>query len=88
MLINNKIQINAEEFIKNQKGYKQSYGIDNSFNAKKLQLKGNFGGEFSELINHEYKEIQEIKNTNSTYLREILKKCKKVDKLEGLKMVI
>ena len=31
-----------------------------------------------------YKEIQEIKNTNSTYLREILKKCKKVENLNNL----
>ena len=85
MLINNKIKINAEESIKKQKGYKQSYGIESSFNINKLPIKGDLGGEYSELTNHEYKEIQEIKNTNSTYLREILKKCKKVENLEGLK---
>ena len=84
MLINNKIKINAEESIKKQKGYKQSYGIESSFNTKKLPIKGDLGGEYSELTNHEYKEIQEIKNTNSTYLREILKKCKKVENLEDL----
>lgn len=85
MLINNKIKINAEESIKKQKGYKQSYGIESSFNIKKLPIKGDLGGEYSELTNHEYKEIQEIKNTNSTYLREILKKCKRVENLKGLK---
>ena len=85
MLINNKIKINAEESIKKQKGYKQSYGIESSFNINKLPIKGDLGGEYSALTNHEYKEIQEIKNTNSTYLREILKKCKKVENLEGLK---
>ena len=84
MLINNKIKINAEESIKKQKGYKQSYGIESSFNTKKLPIKGDLGGEYSELTNHEYKEIQEIKNTNSTYLREILKKCKKVENLKDL----
>jgi len=84
MLINNKIKINAEESIKKQKGYKQSYGIESSFNTKKLPIKGDLGGEYSELTNHEYKEIQEIKNTNSTYLREILKKCKKVENLKNL----
>ena len=84
MLINNKIKINAEESIKKQKGYKQSYGIESSFNTKKLPIKGDVGGEYSELTNHEYKEIQEIKNTNSTYLREILKKCKKVENLKDL----
>ena len=84
MLINNKIKINAEESIKKQKGYKQSYGIESSFNTKKLPMKGDLGGEYSELTNHEYKEIQEIKNTNSTYLREILKKCKKVENLKDL----
>lgn len=84
MLINNKIKINAEESIKKQKGYKQSYGIESSFNTKKLPIKGELGGEYSELTNHEYKEIQEIKNTNSTYLREILKKCKKVENLKDL----
>lgn len=84
MLINNKIKINAEESIKKQKGYKQSYGIESSFNIKKLPIKGDLGGEYSELTNHEYKEIQEIKNTNSTYLREILKKCKKVENLKDL----
>ena len=85
MLINNKIKINTEESIKKQKGYKQSYGIESSFNIKKLPLKGDLGGDYSELTNHEYKEIQEIKNTNSTYLREILKNCKKVENLKGLK---
>ena len=84
MLINIKIKINAEESIKKQKGYKQSYGIESSFNTKKLPIKGDLGGEYSELTNHEYKEIQEIKNTNSTYLREILKKCKKVENLKDL----
>ena len=84
MLINNKIKINAEESIKKQKGYKQSYGIESSFITKKLPIKGDLGGEYSELTNHEYKEIQEIKNTNSTYLREILKKCKKVENLKDL----
>ena len=84
MLINNKIKINAEESIKKQKGYKQSYGIESSFNTKKLPIKGDLGGEYSELTNHEYKEIQEIKNTNSTYLREIIKKCKKVENLKDL----
>lgn len=84
MLINNKIKINAEESIKKQKGYKQTYGIESSFNTKKLPIKGDLGGEYSELTNHEYKEIQEIKNTNSTYLREILKKCKKVENLKDL----
>lgn len=85
MLINNKIKINTEELIKKQKGYKQSYGIESSFNIKKLPIKGDLGGEYSELTNHEYKEIQEIKNTNSTYLREILKKCKRVENLKSLK---
>lgn len=84
MLINNKIKINAEESIKKQKGYKQSYGIESSFNINKLPIKGDLGGEYSVLTNHEYKEIQEIKNTNSTYLREILKKCKKVGNLSDL----
>ena len=84
MLINNKIKINAEESIKKQKGYKQGYGIESSFNIKRLPVKGDFGGEYSESTNHEYKEIQEIKNTNSTYLREILKKCKKVENLKEL----
>lgn len=84
MLINNKIKINAEESIKKQKGYKQSYGIESSFNINKLPIKGDLGGEYSVLTNHEYKEIQEIKNTNSTYLREILKKCKKVKNLKDM----
>lgn len=84
MLINNKIKINAEESIKKQKGYKQSYGVESLFNVNKLPIKGDLGGEYSVLTNHEYKEIQEIKNTNSTYLREILKKCKKVGNLSDL----
>lgn len=85
MLINNKIKINSEETINQQKEYKKSYGVESSFNIRKLPLTGNLGGEFSELTNHEYKEIQEIKNTNSTFLKEILKKCKNVDGLKGLK---
>ena len=84
MLIDNKIKINDEESIKKQREYKQNYGIESSFNINKLPIKGDLGGEYSELTNHEYKEIQEIKNTNSTYLREILKKCKKVENLNNL----
>lgn len=84
MLIDNKIKINAEESIKKQKGYRQGYGIQSAFNVKKLPIQGDMSGEYSELINHEYKEIQEIKNTYSTYLREILKKCKKVEVLKNL----
>lgn len=84
MLINNKIKINAEESIKKQKGYKQNYGFESSFNINNLPLRGDFSSEYSESTNHEYKEIQEIKNTNSTYLREILKKCKTVKNLKEL----
>ena len=55
MLIDNKIKINAEESIKKQREYKQNYGIESSFNINKLPIKGDLGGEYSELTNHEYK---------------------------------
>ena len=52
MLIDNKIKINAEESIKKQREYKQNYGIESSFNINKLPIKGDLGGEYSELTNH------------------------------------
>lgn len=80
MLINNKIKINSEELLKRQKEFKKNYSIE----GKYLSLIGKIGQSKNEVTNHEYKEIQEIKNTNSTFLREVLKKCKKVNKLENL----
>lgn len=85
MLINNKIKTNSEESIVNKKENKHNYGFENLFNLKKLPINGKLEVELSNLTNHEYKEIQEVKNTNSIYLREILKKCKKIGCLSNLK---
>ena len=75
MLADNKIRVNAEETLKEEKKNKYTWG-----HPQKMNLES----EYSESTNHEYKEIQEIKNTYSTYLREVLKNCDKVDSLENL----
>lgn len=85
MLINNKIKIKAEELYKQEKQTKENYSTEGSINFEKLKLGSKLGNEFTELFNHEYKEFQEIKNTNSIYLREVLKKCKKVQSMQNLK---
>ena len=76
MLADNKIRVNAEETLKEEKKNKYTWG-----HSQKMNLES----EYSESTNHEYKEIQEIKNTYSTYLREVLKNCDKVGSLENLK---
>ena len=84
MLINNRIGIKAEDSYKHEKQQKESYVTDGSINLKKFKIGTNLGNELIESTNHEYKEFQEIKNTNSVYLRELIKKCKVVNTLDGL----
>ena len=84
MLINNRIGIKAEDSYKHEKQQKESYVTDGSINLKKFKIGTNLGNELMESTNHEYKEFQEIKNTNSVYLRELIKKCKVVNTLDGL----
>lgn len=85
MLINNKIKITAEESYKKELQNKENYSTEGSISLEKIKFGSKLGNEFSEKIGHEYKEVQEIKNTNSTYLREVLKKCKEVESLNNLK---
>lgn len=85
MLINNRIRIKAEESYKHEKQNKENYSTEGSINFEKIKLGSKLGNELIELSNHEYREFQEIKNTNSIYLREILKKCKNVKSLNNLK---
>lgn len=84
MLINNRIGIKAEDSYKHEKQQKESYVTDGSINLKRFKIGTNLGNELIESTNHEYKEFQEIKNTNSVYLRELIKKCKVVNTLDGL----
>ncbi len=84
MLINNRIKIKVEEFYKREKQNKEIYSIEGSVNPKKIKFGSKLGNELMELSSHEYREFQEIKNTNSIYLREVLKKCRNVDSLNNL----
>ena len=81
MLINNRIKIKVEEFYKREKQNKENYSIEGSINPQKIKFGSKLGNELMELSSHEYREFQEIKNTTSIYLREVLKKCRKVDSL-------
>lgn len=83
MLIENKIKVNAEETFKNEWQSKASQTVN--LIPQKTIFNSKYENEILQSNGHEYKEFQEIKNTNSTYLREILKKCKTVDKIENLK---
>ena len=85
MLINNRIKIKVEEFYKREKQNKENYSIEGSINPQKIKFGSKLGNELMELSSHEYREFQEIKNTTSIYLREVLKKCRKVDSLNNLK---
>lgn len=85
MLINNRIKIKAEESYKQESQNKESYNIEGAINLDKIKLGSKLGNELIKLSNHEYTEFQEIKNTNSIYLREVLKKCKNIKCLDNLK---
>lgn len=74
MLIDNTIKEKAEISYKNEQTDKQLIGLKGEIN-KRMKLSPNANFENSTTKSYEYKEMQEIKNTNSTYLSKIIDVC-------------
>ena len=83
MLIDNTIKEKAEISYKNEQADKQSVGVNAEIN-RSMKIFPTATLENSNTKTYEYKEMQEIKNTNSTYLSKVIDVCK-VDELKNLK---
>ncbi len=79
MLINNKRKLQEELSIKNEKSQKKAFSLNGILTQNKASLTPTIANEKSTVKTYEYKELQEIKETNSTYLSEIIKKCKNIN---------
>ena len=79
MLINNE-RVDKEELTYRDE-YSNGYtiGANVSINKKMGNILPSVSRENSNTKTYEYKELQEIKNTNSTYLNEIINVCKDLD---------
>lgn len=75
MLIDNTIKEKAEISYKNEQFNKHSLGVTAKIN-KNMKLSPTANFENANTKTYEYKEMQEIKNTNSTYLSKIIEVCK------------
>lgn len=83
MLIDNTIKEKAEISYKNEQAGKQSVGVNAEIN-RSMKILPTATLENSNTKTYEYKEMQEIKNTNSTYLSKVIDVCK-IDELKNLK---
>ncbi len=79
MLINNKRKSQTELSIKDEESQKKTLSLGGNLIKEKSSLTPTIANENSTVKTYEYKELQEIKETNSTYLSEVIKKCKKID---------
>lgn len=76
MLINNKRKEKEEFSFKDEYSNKYSIGATGKITKNIREITPNVLNENSNTKTYEYKELQEIKNTNSTYLSEIIDVCK------------
>jgi hypothetical protein len=76
MLIDNKIKSQVEQKYKNEYLERQSSGLFGEIKKNPLKFGANISEEKSNTKTYEYRELQEIKNTNSTYLSLLMQKCK------------
>ena len=76
MLINNERVDKEELTYKDEYSMGYSIGANASLNKKSGNILPSISRENSNTKTYEYKELQEIKNTNSTYLNEIINVCK------------
>lgn len=79
MLINNKRKSQEELSIKDEETQKMSLSLGGNIIKNKNYLVPGISNENLATKTYEYKELQEIKETNSTYLSEIIKKCKSIE---------
>lgn len=78
MLMDNSIKNKVELNYKNELHEKKSASANVDFN-KRLKVLPNVNLENSNTRTYEYKELQEIKNTNSTYLSKLIDYCQDED---------
>ena len=79
MLINNKRKSHQELSIKDEETQKKSLSLGGTFSKNSVSVMPTIANENSNIKTYEYKELQEIKETNSTYLSEIMNKCKNIN---------
>lgn len=79
MLINNKIKEKEEIAYKNEHLQKYLVGATSNLTKGIGILTPNITNENSNTKTYEYKELQEIKNTNSTYLSKVINVCKEMN---------
>lgn len=79
MLINNKRKSKEELSIKDEETQKMTLALGGHIIKAKNSFSPSISNENSATKTYEYKELQEIKETNSTYLSEIIKECKTID---------
>lgn len=77
MLINNKGKSKEELSIKDEETQKMTLTMGGNIIKDKNSFSPSILNENSATKTYEYKELQEIKETNSTYLSEIIKKMQK-----------
>jgi len=80
MLIDNKLKTNIEKTYRNEQSNKNG----GSVNLKSGALGASISDEDTNTKTFEYREVQEVKNTNSIFLRDVLEKCKEVECLNTL----
>ena len=79
MLINNKRKSQEELNIKDEEFQKRTLSLGGNILENNNSLTPTISNENSTTKTYEYKELQEIKETNSTYLSEIINKCKDIN---------
>ena len=74
------ITVNPYAFTaKDEETQKMTLSLGGNMTKDKSSFVPSISNENSTTKTYEYKELQEIKETNSTYLSEIIKKCKRID---------
>lgn len=79
MLINNKIKTKEEQLYENQESESNSLDLDGSIIKNNLSATSKISSNNSITKKYERKILQEIKETNSTYLNRIIKYCKSIN---------
>lgn len=79
MLINNKVKLKEEISFKNEETHKIGLSLGGKLTKNSSSLSPSISDDNSSIKTYEYKELQDIKQTNATYLSEIIKKCKTIN---------
>ena len=87
MLINNKRKSQEELSFKDEESQRKTLSLGGNFVRTNNSLAPTIANENSTTKTYEYKELQEIKETNSTYLSDIIEKCKKIDNADNGSLV-